>query len=138
MTMEKITLNYARTLSFIDQACIDALSGDVELHHRALWEKTGKGNDFLGWVHLPGAIADADLKQMDETGQLLRDKKIDLLVVIGIGGSYLGAKAVIDALSDSFAAMKPSRLPWCFLPDRISARTTSLSCAGCSRERIMP
>ncbi|NLX30092.1 MAG: glucose-6-phosphate isomerase [Bacteroidales bacterium] len=109
--MEKITLNYARTLSFIDQACIDALSGDVELHHRALWEKTGKGNDFLGWVHLPGAIADADLKQMDETGQLLRDKKIDLLVVIGIGGSYLGAKAVIDALSDSFAAMKPQQAP---------------------------
>ncbi|HNQ36511.1 MAG TPA: glucose-6-phosphate isomerase, partial [Prolixibacteraceae bacterium] len=111
MTMEKITLNYARTLSFIDQACIDALSGDVELHHRALWEKTGKGNDFLGWVHLPGAIADADLKQMEETGQLLRDKKIDLLVVIGIGGSYLGAKAVIDALSDSFAAMKPQQAP---------------------------
>lgn len=109
--MENITINYARTLSFIDTACIEALSGDMEIHNKALWEKSGKGNDFLGWVTLPGEITNAALSEMEEAVRALRTKKTDLLVVIGIGGSYLGARAVIDALSDSFAALKPQEAP---------------------------
>ena len=109
--MENITINYARTLSFIDTACIEAISGDMEIYNKALWEKSGKGNDFLGWVTLPGEITDAALSEMEETARVLRAKKTDLLVVIGIGGSYLGARAVIDALSDSFAALKPQEAP---------------------------
>ncbi len=109
--MENIKLNYARALGFIDQACIDALAGETEVNNKALWGKTGPGNDFLGWVHLPLTITNAELTEMEQAARLLRDKKIDLLVVIGIGGSYLGAKAVIDALSGSFAAMKPQKAP---------------------------
>ncbi len=109
--MENITLNYSRTLGFIDRGCIEALSDDMEMHNKSLWEKTGKGNDFLGWVTLPGEITDPLLSEMEETALVLRAKKIDLLVVIGIGGSYLGARAVIDALSDNFATLKPQKAP---------------------------
>lgn len=109
--MENITLNYSRTLGFIDTGCIEALSDEMEMHNKSLWEKTGKGNDFLGWVTLPGEITEATLSEMEETALVLRAKKIDLLVVIGIGGSYLGARAVIDALGDNFAALKPKGAP---------------------------
>ncbi len=71
---------------------------------------TGKGSDFLGWMHLPSEISPAVI---DNIHNIAADWKndIDLVVVIGIGGSYLGAKAVIEALSHSFAAMLPSEGP---------------------------
>ena len=109
--MENISINYSRTLSFIDTACVEALSQEMEKHNRALWEKTGKGNDFLGWVTLPGEITDASLTEMEATAGALRAKGIDLLVVIGIGGSYLGTRAVIDALSNNFITLKPGKAP---------------------------
>jgi glucose-6-phosphate isomerase len=83
----------------------------TEKNNQALHDKTGKGNDFLGWVNLPSSITEGELADIESTAARLKAKKIDVLVVIGIGGSYLGAKAVIDALSDSFAAMKPSANP---------------------------
>ena len=61
----------------------------------------GAGNDFLGWVHLPSSITDADLDAIEKTAAGLR-AKADLIVCIGIGGSYLGAKAVLEAMSDPF------------------------------------
>ncbi len=67
---------------------------------------TGAGNDFLGWVNLPTETTDALLDDIIETAESLR-ASCDTVVAIGIGGSYLGAKAVIEALSDSFAAYRP-------------------------------
>jgi len=67
---------------------------------------TGAGNDFLGWVNLPTETTDALLDDIIETAETLR-ASCDTVVAIGIGGSYLGAKAVIEALSDSFAAYRP-------------------------------
>jgi len=61
----------------------------------------GAGNDFLGWVHLPSSISDADLDAVDAAAAKLR-AKADLVICIGIGGSYLGAKAVLEAMSDPF------------------------------------
>ena len=75
-----------------------------------LHDKTGKGNDFLGWVNLPSAISADELNQVKEVAADLR-QLADYVVVIGIGGSYLGAKAVIEALSDSFAAYRESKNP---------------------------
>ncbi len=109
--MKQIQLDYSRTLSFVEAAAVEGRSRTMEQQNLALHNKTGKGNDFLGWVNLPSSISDSELTEIETTAQRLVDKQIDLLVVIGIGGSYLGAKAVIDALSDNFAAFKPKTAP---------------------------
>lgn len=69
--------------------------------------KQGKGSDFLGWVKLPSSITSEFLSDVQVTADLLR-KDCEFVVAIGIGGSYLGTKAVIEALEDSFAAYKTS------------------------------
>ncbi|MCL2097155.1 MAG: glucose-6-phosphate isomerase [Bacteroidales bacterium] len=68
----------------------------------------GKGNEFLGWLNLPSSITADEINALKITAQNL-SKGIEIVVVIGIGGSYLGAKAVIDALSHSFNALLPAR-----------------------------
>ncbi len=72
----------------------------------ALHAKTGKGNDFLGWLNLPSSIRPELIKDINDTAKRLSEIT-DVVVVIGIGGSYLGAKAVIEALSHSFGYLKP-------------------------------
>ncbi len=111
MNRNELTLDYSRALGFIGKSFLPDLRDEVEAHHRALFQKTGKGNDFLGWVDLPASIPETLLDDIEATASRLQEKGIEILVVIGIGGSYLGSKAVIDALSDSFAAMKPQRNP---------------------------
>ena len=71
---------------------------------------TGKGNDFLGWLHLPSSITEDFLDEIIATAKGLRET-CDAIVVAGIGGSYLGAKAVIEALNDSFGALKTKKGP---------------------------
>ena len=109
--MEKILLNYDQTFGFISKDAVFAYKQELEKHNTALHDKTGKGNDFLGWTNLPSSITEEELADIEATATKLRNKKIDLFVVVGIGGSYLGAKAVIDALSDSFASMKNTGNP---------------------------
>ncbi|MGX8707744.1 MAG: glucose-6-phosphate isomerase [Bacteroidales bacterium] len=70
---------------------------------KVLEEETGAGNDFLGWQHLPSVIGKEQLDDCLSVVNCWIEKQIDLVVVIGIGGSYLGAKAAIEALSHSFA-----------------------------------
>ncbi len=71
---------------------------------------SGAGNDFLGWLHLPSSIDDGLLRDIEGTAATLR-KNCEYVICIGIGGSYLGAKAVIEALSDHFAAYKSDNGP---------------------------
>ena len=66
---------------------------------------SGLGNDFLGWLHLPSSISDDDLRDINASAAQLRSE-CEYVISIGIGGSYLGGKAVIEALSDHFAAYK--------------------------------
>ena len=106
-----MNIDYSRTLGFVSQESIDAYQSITEQNNMALDLKTGKGNDFLGWVNLPSSIDEPTLADIEETAGRLKAKNIDILVVIGIGGSYLGAKAVIDALSDSFASFRPKNNP---------------------------
>lgn len=106
-----MNIDYSRTLGFVSQESIDAYQAITEQNNMALDLKTGKGNDFLGWVNLPSSIDEPTLADIEETAGRLKAKNIDILVVIGIGGSYLGAKAVIDALSDSFASFRPKNNP---------------------------
>ena len=110
--MERISLNFNKTFDFISKDSIFSYKKAIENHNRALFNKSGKGNDYLGWTTLPTSISEAELADYEATAAKLLAKNIDIFVVIGIGGSYLGAKAVIDALSDSFAHLKERKNPF--------------------------
>ena len=75
-----------------------------------LYSKQGAGNDFLGWVTLPSSIAPQELSRIEAEARKLRECA-DVIICIGIGGSYLGAKAVAEAMGDSFAALRPRKEP---------------------------
>ncbi len=90
---------------FVQEIHINELKDNALNMNKALHDKTGKGNDFLGWVNLPNELSDEFLSDIEKTAASLRQKS-DFVVVIGIGGSYLGAKAAIDALSHSFRAYR--------------------------------
>ena len=106
--MKNISLDLKNVYGFVPKAKIDGFKPQSEAANLALRTKTGKGSDFLGWVDLPGSISEVELSDIEKTVQKLQVKHLEVFVVIGIGGSYLGSKAVIDALSDSFAAIKGS------------------------------
>jgi len=99
--MENLKIDISKTFSFISEEKVNEYKSEVASHLKALYEKTGKGSDFLGWVNLPTSIDNALLSDIEATAASLKSKA-DIVVVIGIGGSYLGARAVIDALSNSF------------------------------------
>jgi glucose-6-phosphate isomerase len=106
--MKNIGLNFSNVYGIVPKAKIDGFKLQTEAANLALHNKTGKGNDYMGWVDLPGTISEIELADIEKTVQKLQVKHLEVFVVIGIGGSYLGSKAVIDALSDSFAAIKGS------------------------------
>jgi len=108
--MSNLKVDYSKTLGFISKADVLAYKDAVKQNITALYKQTGKGNDFLGWVNLPSSISAAEIADIKATAQKMR-QLCEVVVVIGIGGSYLGAKAVIDALSDSFAQLKPHNNP---------------------------
>ena len=108
--MSNLKVDYSKTLGFISKADVLAYKDAVKQNITALYKQTGKGNDFLGWVNLPSSISAAEIADIKATSQKMK-QLCEVVVVIGIGGSYLGAKAVIDALSDSFAQLKPHNNP---------------------------
>ena len=110
--MNKISLNFNKTFDFISKDSVFAYKDAAENHNRALFNGTGKGSDFLGWTTLPSSVSETELADYEATAAKLTAKNIDVFVVIGIGGSYLGAKAVVDALSDSFAHLKERENPF--------------------------
>lgn len=99
--MEKVIgLNLEKVLSFVSKSEIESKASLAKQCNETLHNGSGKGNDFLGWLNLPTSISSAHLEDIQDTAKELR--KLDVVVVVGIGGSYLGAKAVIEALSNSF------------------------------------
>lgn len=106
--MKQITLNISKALGVISQEQVDAQALKAKDCIAALHRRIGKGNDFLGWLHLPSSITEDNLKDIEATARKLRGR-CEVVVVIGIGGSYLGAKAVIDALSNSFDWLQKER-----------------------------
>jgi len=101
-----ITKAFAKANGFISPDVFETYKSATEELNKELHNKTGRGSDFLGWVNLPFEIDETIISDIEATAANIRSKNIDIYVVIGIGGSYLGAKAVIDALSDSFAHLK--------------------------------
>lgn len=99
--MTNISIDLSNIYQFIGEAQVLSLQPEIDLHYPALLNKTGKGNDFLGWVDLPFDF-DSDLfGRMEADVARLRENS-EIFVVIGIGGSYLGARAVIEALGHQF------------------------------------
>src|SRR3954468_5789329 len=96
-----ITFDYSNALSFMQEHEVDYLSEFVKTAHEMLHEKKGPGSDYLGWVTLPRDYDKEEFSRIKKAAERIR-KSSDALIVIGIGGSYLGARAAIEALSHSF------------------------------------
>jgi len=105
---ENISINLKNTGSFVPYEEVLALAQQSTRHLDSLNGATGAGNDFLGWLSLPDDIL-TQLDRIEKTASHLRSVS-NTTVVIGIGGSYLGAKAVIEALSHSFPSFLKSKL----------------------------
>ena len=103
-----IKLNINNVLHFTSKDEILSFADDIQNHHKALLEKTGKGNDFLGWVDLPSQIEQELITSIEQDAKTIREKA-EIFVVIGIGGSYLGARAIIEALSHNFSPLLEKR-----------------------------
>ncbi|MDH4129007.1 MAG: glucose-6-phosphate isomerase, partial [Spirochaetota bacterium] len=101
MNSNFITLEYSNLLSILKEDEIFSLQSAVNKQHNALHNGSGMGNSFLGWIDLPERISKQEINEIKDTAKII-SSEVDVLIVIGIGGSYLGAKAVIDALSNSF------------------------------------
>ena len=102
--MTPLQLDFTKAFGPAADERLEAICPEAEKSLRTLYEGTGAGNDFLGWLHLPSSITDAQLTDIEQTAERLR--ACQAVVVIGIGGSYLGARAVIEALTDSFDALR--------------------------------
>ena len=106
--MNGISFKFDKALNFLSD---NVLENNFSIASNALSDLLngkGKGNDFLGWVNLPNDIDNNLLDSIEESARVLRNN-CDIVVVIGIGGSYLGAKAVIEALNNSFNLLQKDR-----------------------------
>lgn len=100
--MKLIGLELKDALSFLDSNSLESFKQKVQVAHEELEAGTSPGSDFLGWLHLPSSITPEFIQDIQNTANILR-QHCDTIVVAGIGGSYLGARAVIDALGNSFS-----------------------------------
>lgn len=108
--METIHVDVKNVLNTVSLDTINSLDAKAASAMEKLHNGTGAGNDFLGWLNLPSSTTAEVLDEIEQAAAVLR-ANCEYVVCIGIGGSYLGAKAVIEALSDSFAAYKPAKGP---------------------------
>lgn len=105
--MKRLKFAYQHCQAFVEQNELDALAPAVALAHEQLHEKKGPGSSFLGWIDLPAEFDQAQIGRIGEAaGRIQGDS--DVFIVIGIGGSYLGARAAIEMLSHSFYNFLPA------------------------------
>jgi len=99
--MEKLNFNYQFAKNFFNENELRQIKPYVELANEVLTSKSGAGNDFLGWVELPENYDKDEFARIKKAAEKIKNDS-EVLIVIGIGGSYLGAKAAIEFLSHSF------------------------------------
>ncbi|MCC5911181.1 MAG: glucose-6-phosphate isomerase [Clostridiaceae bacterium] len=104
--MSKITFDYSKAVGFIKNHEIAYLRENIHIAHKKLHEKNGAGNDFLGWVDLPKNYDKEEFNRIKAAAKKIQDNS-EVLIVVGIGGSYLGARAAIEMLSHSFYNLLP-------------------------------
>ena len=100
--MKSISLDITKATLFLKPGTVEDFESKVKEAQDALEKGTCPGNDFLGWLHLPSSITPDFLNDIQTCANTLREN-CEVVVVAGIGGSYLGARAVIEALNNSFA-----------------------------------
>ncbi len=105
-----IRLNIDYTSPFVEKKEIAEIAPEVLSKAKMLLEKSGAGKDFLGWLDLPEHKDSACMHRIKELAQKMKGQ-IEVLVVIGIGGSYLGTRAVVEALQPPFAALRQGEFP---------------------------
>lgn len=99
--MKKINLDLSYAKPYLKEEEILSLEPLVKEAHKMLHEGTGAGNEFLGWIDLPANYDKEEFKRINEASEKIKNNS-DVLIVIGIGGSYLGARAAIEMLNHSF------------------------------------
>lgn len=102
--MKELSLDYSKALNITADE-LAGMAGQVKEAHEKLTNKTGAGNDFLGWVNLPNDYDKAEYARIKAAAEKIKNTA-EVLIVIGIGGSYLGAKAAIDLFTNSFYNMQ--------------------------------
>jgi len=100
--MNKLKLNLEYVYDYISEAEIFSFQEEINKHHKSLFEKTGKGNDYLGWLELASKIGINQINEIKEDAERIKSIA-EVFVVIGIGGSYLGSRAIIEALKHQFS-----------------------------------
>ena len=106
--MEKLKMNIQHVYKFVTEDEILKQGTNALACNRALHDGSRPGNDFLGWVNLPSSITEDAIKEIEDAAVNLRTR-CDVVVIVGIGGSYLGARAVIDSLSNAFDWLQQDR-----------------------------
>ena len=101
---KNVTFNYRRALGFFSQEEIDNMQAQISAVDKVLMSKSGAGNDFLGWIDLPVDYDKDEFARIKKAAEKIRSDS-DVLLVVGIGGSYLGAKAACDFLGGPFYNM---------------------------------
>ncbi len=109
--MTKLQINPNRIYNFVEKGVINSLQGEIDICYHQLIQRKGKGNDFLGWLTLPSETLQSGLVARIQEEALKLKKTSELVVVVGIGGSYLGARAVIESLSHNFHSFVKSDFP---------------------------
>ncbi|MEG1310711.1 MAG: glucose-6-phosphate isomerase [Romboutsia sp.] len=99
--MGNIKFDYSKAIGFLNQHEIDSMQSYVDVAHKMVHEKTGLGNSFLGWVDLPNNYNKDEFEKIKKVSDKIKLDS-EVLLVIGIGGSYLGARAAIEMASHSF------------------------------------
>lgn len=105
--MKKLELDLSKVLDFVSCEEIAKMEEEVKNAEKLLMEGTGEGNDFLGWINLPTNYNKDEFERIKLAAKKIRENS-EVLVVIGIGGSYLGARATIDFLSNTFYNKVPN------------------------------
>jgi glucose-6-phosphate isomerase len=104
--MTHIRFDYSKARAFFGEHELTYLQDAVKVAHHSLHEATGAGNQFLGWIDLPVNYDKEEFSRIQKAAEKIK-KDSDILLVIGIGGSYLGARAAVEALQHSFYNVLP-------------------------------
>ena len=99
--MNKLSLDLSNVSSFVSEEKLMGMEAEVKAAVKTLEEGTGAGNDFLGWINLPTDYDKEEFDRIKKAAEKIKSDS-DVLVVVGIGGSYLGARAAIELLSHTF------------------------------------
>lgn len=103
--MKNITLDVSKAIRFLSDGTVENYEKIIKSAQKVLEDGTCPGNDFLGWLHLPSSVKSEFIDEIQKCANIMRTN-CETIVVAGIGGSYLGARAVIESLGNSFEWLK--------------------------------